>query len=79
VKTVYCLNNIHLNFCSSPIKETEKAFLFRIPKGNLTPGGGRVPYRDLWIAKSIMHEYDRKENKDSGEVIVWIGLPNFVK
>lgn len=79
MKTVFWLKNIHLDYCSSPIKETDKAYLFRISERNSNPSGGKVPYRDLWIAKSVMSEYDRKENKDSGEVIVWIGLRNFVK
>lgn len=77
MKMVYFLKGLHVDYRGPAVAETDKAYLFRIPK--LTPCEGKISYRDIQISKRIMWEYDRKEDKDSGEVVIWVGLPDFVR
>ena len=71
MKTVYSFDG----YAPRMVKETPKAILFEFPAGKLTPGGGRVGTRPVWVPKSIIVELQTYENNDSDEFIIIAELP----
>ena len=74
LKSVYMFNG---NVALVPKRETDKARLFEFPVGKSYPGSGTMSHKNVWVAKSLMCEYDRRENTDAGEVIIFIELPRW--